>query len=95
MLCRGDGWDDFAHLFGGVYFRAAGELDATSEATFPELFGTDFWSRLAESPSERAAFDRSMMQGGDRRVDRLAGVEWRGDETVVDLRAGLIEARCR
>jgi hypothetical protein len=89
VLRRGDGWDDFAHLFGGVWHRAAGELDAMPSApAFPRIFGTDFWSWLARNPSERAAFDRAMVQGIDARIERLAAVEWRGDETVVDVGGG-------
>jgi O-methyltransferase domain len=88
VLRRSDGWGDFAHLFGGVWHRTAGELAASGEPPFPRLFGTDFWSWLAGNPSERAAFDRAMEQGGDRRVERLAGLDWRGDETVVDVGGG-------
>jgi O-methyltransferase domain/Dimerisation domain len=87
-LLRGGGWDDFAHLFGGVWHRAAAELDAAGKPTFPRMFGTDFWAWLAEHPDERAAFDRAMVQGTERRVERLAAVEWRGDETVVDVGGG-------
>jgi hypothetical protein len=86
---RGEGWDDFAHLFGGVWYRAVGELDATTrEPPFARLFGTDFWSWLAAHPDERAAFDRAMEEGKERRVERLAQLEWRGDETVVDVGGG-------
>jgi len=88
VLRRGDGWDDFAHLFGGVWLRAVGELDASSEPSFPRIFGTDFWSWLADHPDERAAFDRAMVQGGENRVERLAGLDWRGDELVVDVGGG-------
>ena len=88
VLRRGDGWDDFAHLFGGVWLRAVGELDATSEPSFPKVFETDFWSWLADHPDERAAFDRAMVQGGENRVERLAGLDWRGDELVVDVGGG-------
>jgi hypothetical protein len=89
LLRRGEGWDDFAHLFGGAWHRAVGELDATSrDPSFPRIFGTDFWSWLADNPAERAAFDRAMVQGGDRRVERLAALDWRGDETVVDVGGG-------
>jgi hypothetical protein len=87
-LLRGGGWEDFAHFFGGVWHRAAGELTATPEATFPRVFGTDLWAWLAERPDERAAFDRAMTEGTERRVDRLAAVDWRGDETVVDVGGG-------
>jgi O-methyltransferase domain/Dimerisation domain len=85
---RRDGWDDFAHLFGGVWLRTVADLDADGEAPFPRTFGTDFWSWLADHPDERAAFDRAMVQGWERRVERLAGLDWRGDETVVDVGGG-------
>jgi hypothetical protein len=88
-LLRRDGWDDFARLFGGAWYRAVGDLGAgAGEPSFPGLFGTDFWSWLAANPEERAAFDRSMEQGWERRVERLAGRDWRGDETVVDVGGG-------
>lgn len=88
VLRDGDGWDAFAHLFGGVWLRAVGELDTSSEPSFPKVFGTDFWSWLATHPDERAAFDRAMVQGGENRVERLAGLDWRGDELVVDVGGG-------
>jgi hypothetical protein len=87
-LLRHSGWDDFAHLFGGVWLHSTGELDASGEPSFPRLHGTDFWSWLAEHPGERAAFDRAMEQGWESRLERLASVEWRGDETVVDVGGG-------
>jgi DNA-binding Lrp family transcriptional regulator len=87
-LLRGGGWDDFASLFGGVWYRAVVSLDASGEATFPRDFGADFWSWLAEHSDERAAFDRAMGQGNERRVERLAALDWRGDETVVDVGGG-------
>jgi hypothetical protein len=83
-----EGWDDFAHLFGGVWLRAAVELDATGEPSFPRTFGAEFWSWLAANPPERAAFDRSMGQGWQGRLERLESVDWRGDETVVDVGGG-------
>ncbi|TMK80277.1 MAG: methyltransferase [Actinobacteria bacterium] len=87
-LLHESGWGDFAHLFGGDWHRAVGELDASGEATFPRTFGTDFWSWLAEHPEERAAFDRAMTQGTEARVERLGVLDWRGDETVVDVGGG-------
>lgn len=87
-LLRGGGWSDFAHLFGGVWYRTLERLDASGEPVFPRLFGTDFWSWLAERPDERAAFDRAMEQGKERRFERLAAADWRGDETVVDVGGG-------
>jgi hypothetical protein len=85
---RAEGWDDFAHLFGGVWLRAVAELGADGVPTFPRLFGADFWSWLAENPVERASFDRAMGQGWENRLERLESVEWRGDETVVDVGGG-------
>jgi hypothetical protein len=87
-LLRGRSWEDFSHLFGGVWYRAMGELDASGEAKFAPTFGTDFWNWLAGHPVERAAFDRAMAEGNKGTVERLAGIEWRGDETVVDVGGG-------
>jgi DNA-binding Lrp family transcriptional regulator len=87
-LLRDDATAAFAHLFGGVWHRVAGELDATGEPSFPKLFGTDFWSWLADYPAERAAFDRAMVAGKEDRVERLLALPWRGDETVVDVGGG-------
>ena len=89
-LLRGDGWTDLARLFGGVWYDTVGELDAgTRDAVFPRIFGDDFWGWLAARPSERAAFDRVMAMGvGGARVQQLAALDWRGDETVVDVGGG-------
>lgn len=88
VLRSGGGWADFARLFGGVWHRTAGELDATGEPPFPHIFGTDFWNWLAQHPEDRAAFDRAMEQGWERRVERLAAADWGGDELVVDVGGG-------
>ncbi len=89
VLRRGDGWDDFAHLFGGIWLRAIGELDASAgEPAFERTHGAEFWSWLAEHPEERAAFDRAMVQGWERRLERLAGLDWRDEEYVVDVGGG-------
>ncbi len=89
VLHRGDGWDDFAHLFGGIWLRAVSELDATSpEPAFKRVFDAEFWAWLAEHPDERAAFDRAMREGWERRVARLRLLEWRDDEVVVDVGGG-------
>lgn len=85
----GDGWHEFAHLFGGVFLTAAGTLDPrTGEATFPREFGTDYWSWLGERPDERAIFDRAMAGGKEGTADRLAALHWSADETVVDVGGG-------
>jgi SAM-dependent methyltransferase len=83
-----DGWDDFAHLFGGVWLQALAALDASGDASFPRVHGDEFWAWLAAHPNERAAFDRAMAQGWQRRLDRLETVDWRGDELVVDVGGG-------
>ena len=83
-----DGWDDFARLFGGTWLRAVAELDADGRPSFPRICGADFWSWLAAHPPERAAFDRAMAQGWQTRLERLRMVDWRGDETVVDIGGG-------
>ena len=89
VLRQDDGWGDFALLFGGIWHRAAGALEATpGEPAFERAFGAEFWSWLAEHPEQRAAFDRAMAMDGLDRVDRLAGIAWRGDETVVDVGGG-------
>jgi hypothetical protein len=85
---RRDAWDDFAHLFGNVFHRTAGELDASGEPVFARLFGDDFWTWLAANQSERAAFDRAMGGGKGRKAELLAGLDWRDGETVVDLGGG-------
>jgi hypothetical protein len=87
-LLRGGGWDDFAVLFGGVWHRAVAGLDAHGGVPFQRDFGTDFWSWLADHSEERARFDRAMQQGSEGRVERLASLDWRGDETVVDVGGG-------
>ncbi len=89
LLRTGGDWRDFAHLFGGVWHRAAGELEAeTGDPTFSRTYGSDFWTWLAAHADERAAFDRAMVDGLERRVERLAALDWRGDETVVDVGGG-------
>lgn len=79
---------EFARLFGGVWHRTAGELQADGRPTFERIHGTDYWSWLAAHPAERAIFDQAMVEGKERRTDRLEVVEWRGDETVVDIGGG-------
>jgi hypothetical protein len=82
------GWDDFAVLFGGVWYRAVERLDSSGKAVFPDIFGTGFWAWLAEHPEERARFDRAMGQGSDTRIERLEALDWRDGERVVDVGGG-------
>jgi hypothetical protein len=82
-------WPEFAHLFGGVFYDALATLDPhTREQTFTRRFDTDFWSWLEANPEERSAFDAAMAGGKERSAELLAGLEWRGDETVVDVGGG-------
>jgi hypothetical protein len=90
-LLSGDGWPEFARLFGGVFYRAVDDLDHAVQngtATFAETFGKDFWSWLADHPDERRDFDTAMAGGKDRTAERLAGLDWRDDEVVVDVGGG-------
>jgi O-methyltransferase domain len=85
----GPGWSEFAHLFGGVFFDATAELDATTSASpFEGRFGAGFWEWLAAHPAERAAFDAAMAGERDRSAERLAALEWRYGEVVVDVGGG-------
>ncbi len=88
QLLTVDGWDDFARLFGGTWLEAIRGLDASGEASFPRVLGEEFWAWFGSHPEERAAFDRAMAQGWQGRLGRLESVEWRGDETVVDVGGG-------
>lgn len=88
---RDDALRDFAHFFGGPWYAAFGDaLHAvrTGEQTFPRVHDTDWWSWLDAHPEEQTRFDRLMHGAGDETVETLAGLEWRGDETVVDVGGG-------
>jgi hypothetical protein len=86
-----EAWTSFAHLFGGVFYGALTDLaDAVRNgtATFAERFGAEFWPWLASHPEERSEFDRAMGGERDRPAERLAGLEWRDGEVVVDVGGG-------
>lgn len=86
-----EAWTSFAHLFGDVFYRAGADLDRAvreGRATFDETYGTDFWSWLRARPDERAEFDRAMSGGKERNADRLAQLDWRDGDVVVDLGGG-------
>ena len=88
-LLLAPGWSEFAHLFGGVFFEATTDLDAsTSQAPFPGRFGAGFWEWLAEHPADRAAFDAAMAGERDHPAERLAALDWREGEVVVDVGGG-------
>ena len=84
LLRSGRPWNAFARLYGGVWHRAVGGLDASGA----KAFDGDFWGRLAAHPAERALFDLAMEDGTEQRVERLAGLEWADGETVVDVGGG-------
>ena len=82
-------WREFAHLFGGVFYDGAATMDPTTRAeTFTRKFDAEFWSWLGQRADERAAFDAAMAGGKERHAARLSNLEWRGDETVVDVGGG-------
>jgi hypothetical protein len=82
-------WAAFTHLFGGVFYEVVSDLSAdASPPTFPDRFGTDFWSWLRAHPHERALFDAAMGGSKDAKAQRLAELEWRDGETVVDVGGG-------
>jgi hypothetical protein len=86
---RADRWPEFAHLFGEVCFSAVGSLDSRrTDVAFRRAYGTDFWPWLAEHPEERSNFDKAMESGRSELADKLAELEWRQDETVVDVGGG-------
>jgi O-methyltransferase len=90
-LLRRSDWSAFAHHFASVFYEAALDLEeagSTGAATFPGRFGDDFWPWLAAHPEERRLFDAAMAGGKSRSAERLAALEWREGETVVDAGGG-------
>jgi hypothetical protein len=88
---RADSWRDFAHLFGDVWYQTfvdAGDSLTSGEPAFPQRFGSDFWSWLAEHADDGAAFNRAMASGTEQQIDPLVEVDWRDGETVVDVGGG-------
>ena len=73
-------WPEFAHLFRSLFYDVLRE--------FPTEFGTDFYSWLREHPQERSVFDAAMAGGKKSNAARLAELDWRADETVVDVGGG-------
>ena len=88
-LLLAPGWSEFAHLFGGVFFEATKELEASlTGSPFERRFGSGFWEWLAKHPAERATFDLAMAGERLRPAERLAALEWGEGEVVVDVGGG-------
>lgn len=90
-LLLDSGWSAFAHLFGGVFYEAVADLDRAAERgapTFAERFGDGFWPWLEAHRDERSIFDRAMATGKSLGAERLAALDWRDGETVVDVGGG-------
>jgi DNA-binding Lrp family transcriptional regulator len=86
---RENGWLEFAHLFGSVFYEATATTDPRArEETFSRAFGTDFWTWLEQNPPERRAFDAAMAGGKERHADRLAALDWEDGDVVVDVGGG-------
>jgi hypothetical protein len=83
-LRSGEPWNAFARLYGGVWYRAVGDLDASGR----KAFDGDFWAWLAAHPDQRTLFDLAMEDGKETRAERLAALEWRAGEVVVDVGGG-------
>jgi O-methyltransferase domain/Dimerisation domain len=73
-------WPEFAHLFRSVFYDVLRD--------FPAEFRTDFYAWLREHPQERSIFDAAMAGGKESNAGRLAELDWREDETVVDVGGG-------
>ena len=92
LLRRGNSWHESAYFFGTAFYRAFGDaLHAarTGEAAFPRVFGADWWTWLDEHPDESARFDRMMSGGDPKNIEAFAALDWRGNETVVDVGGGV------
>ena len=84
-------WNAFAHLFGGLFYGALGELDRavrTGAGTFAETFGDELYAWLRAHADERAVFDRAMAGEKGAAAGRLADLDWRDGELVVDVGGG-------
>jgi O-methyltransferase domain/Dimerisation domain len=82
-------WPEFAHLFGSVFYDAIATMDPNTRAeTFRAKFGSDYWSWLGQHPDERATFDAAMAGGKEGGDTPLVELDWRDDETVVDIGGG-------
>lgn len=88
---RAPGEWELISFFGTVWYRMfadALECARTGRPSFPRIFGDDWWRWLARNPQEGELFARAMGGGAADRAEVLAELNWRGDETVVDVGGG-------
>ncbi len=91
LLREGEGFREFALVFGEEFYPAFGELlrgVETGQPAFDAVFGARYEEHLAANPEASARFNRFMAGGKDALAEVLAGGQWRGDETVVDVGGG-------
>ncbi|OHU26239.1 methyltransferase [Mycobacteroides chelonae] len=61
----------------------------TGEAAYPQRYGRDFWSDLAEVPALRKSFDAKMARRFRAILSQLAGrYDWGRFDTIVDVGGG-------
>jgi O-methyltransferase domain len=90
-LAGTEAWASIAHMFAGVYYGAVEDLAEAvrnGTTTFEGRFGAEYWPWLAAHPEERGEFDRAMGGDSDSGAERLADLEWRDSEVVVDVGGG-------
>jgi O-methyltransferase domain/Dimerisation domain len=82
---------DFALIFGEEFYPALGGLLGTIRTgapAFDAVFGHSYDDHLAGDRDASMRFNRFMAGGRDALAELIAGWEWRGDETVVDVGGG-------
>jgi precorrin-6B methylase 2 len=92
LLREGPGsFREFALVFGEEFYPAFGATLAmvrTGEPAFDAVFGAGWDDYLAAHPDKSTRFNRFMQHGKHELADTLATLDWRGDETVVDVGGG-------
>ena len=92
LLREGPGsFREFALVFGEEFYPAFGEtlsMARTGEPAFDAVFGAEWDDYLAGHPDKSTRFNRFMQHGKEALAEALAALEWRGDETIVDVGGG-------
>ena len=92
LLREGPGsFREFALVFGEEFYPAFGATLAmvrTGKPAFDAVFGAGWDDFLAAHPDKSTRFNRFMQHGKDELAETLASLEWRGDETVIDVGGG-------